>query len=403
MRNYLLKMLKDKLPDKDNIYLKEGANFEDSIKFIIENMEEMNRLWIRLSGGVTGAEKAKREKERDELKVLIGESMTKLSSLENLNLEMYEQTVLPKLLNIILNSKDKLCQQYLMECIIHAFPDSYNVKCIESLLEATSNLEQGVDIGTIFVSLMQKLGNYFGRYNNPENDENINENKEIFETAQNIYPALLKNFKGYMNQNFNNNEINTPEDINKLFNLISSFMKFSLKCAPKEQKFASVNNIFGLTLELANRCKARMSEDNINKISLLLIEPLSNGMNIFRMSDFIPLMNFLNNKNRRNLGIKLIETLITNAEEGKTNLEKLDSLDALDKILKYLKPLLCDSKDMVKEDESTYEYEQSIVCKLIYIIRTNNIEIIYKILNDLKIFFLMVDQKEGNIHFHHLH
>jgi vacuolar protein sorting-associated protein 35 len=387
LRNYLLKMLKDKLPDKDNIYLKEGANFEDSIKFIIENMEEMNRLWIRLSGGVTGAEKAKREKERDELKVLIGESMTKLSSLENLNLEMYEQTVLPKLLNIILNSKDKLCQQYLMECIIHAFPDSYNVKCIESLLEATSNLEQGVDIGTIFVSLMQKLGNYFGRYNNPENDENINENKEIFETAQNIYPALLKNFKGYMNQNFNNNEINTPEDINKLFNLISSFMKFSLKCAPKEQKFASVNNIFGLTLELANRCKARMSEDNINKISLLLIEPLSNGMNIFRMSDFIPLMNFLNNKNRRNLGIKLIETLITNAEEGKTNLEKLDSLDALDKILKYLKPLLCDSKDMVKEDESTYEYEQSIVCKLIYIIRTNNIEIIYKILNDLKNIF----------------
>ena len=48
-----------------------------------------------------------------------------------------------------------------MECIIHAFPDSYNVKCIESLLEATSNLEQGVDIGIIFVSLMEKFGNFF--------------------------------------------------------------------------------------------------------------------------------------------------------------------------------------------------------------------------------------------------
>ena len=34
LRNYLLKMIKDKLPDKDNIYLREGANFEDSIKFI---------------------------------------------------------------------------------------------------------------------------------------------------------------------------------------------------------------------------------------------------------------------------------------------------------------------------------------------------------------------------------
>ena len=388
LRNYLLKMLKDKLPDKDNVYLREGASFEDSIKFIIENMEEMNRLWIRLSGGVHGPEKAKRDKEREELKVLIGESMTKLSSLENLNLEIYEEIVLPKLLNIILNSKDQLSQQYLMECIIHAFPDSYNVKCIESLLEATSNLEEGVDIGIIFVSLMQKLGNYFGRFN--KSDENGNENgndKQIFETAQNIYPALLKNFKGYMNQNLNNKEINTVEDLNKIFNLISSFIKFSIQCAPKEQKFASINNIFALTLELANRYKNNMTEDNLNKISALLIEPLTNGMNIFRMNDFIPLMNFLNIKSRKNIGIKLIETLINNANEGKTNLEKLDSLDSLDKILKYIKPLLTNSKDAIQEEDYVYEAEQSVVCKLIYIIRTNNIEIIYKILNDLKNIF----------------
>ena len=388
LRNYLLKMLKDKLPDKDNVYLREGASFEDSIKFIIENMEEMNRLWIRLSGGVHGPEKAKRDKEREELKVLIGESMTKLSSLENLNLEIYEEIVLPKLLNIILNSKDQLSQQYLMECIIHAFPDSYNVKCIESLLEATSNLEEGVDIGIIFVSLMQKLGNYFGRFNKSDENENENGNdKQIFETAQNIYPALLKNFKGYMNQNLNNKEINTVEDLNKIFNLISSFIKFSIQCAPKEQKFASINNIFALTLELANRYKNNMTEENLNKISALLIEPLTNGMNIFRMNDFIPLMNFLNIKSRKNIGIKLIETLINNANEGKTNLEKLDSLDSLDKILKYIKPLLTNSKDSIQEEDYVYEAEQSVVCKLIYIIRTNNIEIIYKILNDLKNIF----------------
>ena len=388
LRNYLLKMIKDKLPDKDNIYLREGANFEDSIKFIIENMEEMNRLWIRLSGGVQGGERVRREKERDELKVLIGESMTKLSSLENLNLELYEETVLPKLLNIILNSKDKLCQQYLMECIIHAFPDSYNVKCIQNLLEAISDLEKDVDIGIIFVSLMEKLGNYFGRYNQSENDDNDNINdKQIFETAQNIYPALLKNFKGYMNQNLNNKELNTPEDLNKLLTLISSFIKFSLQCAPKEQKFASMNNIFALTLELANRYKNRMTEDNLNKIESLLIEPLTNGMNIFRMNDFIPLMNFLNYKSRKNLGLKLIETLIINENEGKNNMEKLDSLESLDKIIKYLRPLLGDTKESIKEDEATYEHEQCIVSKLIYIIRTNNIEMVYKILNDLKNIF----------------
>ena len=51
----------------------------------------------------------------------------KLVLFSDLNLDIYEQNVLPKLLNIIINSKDKLSQEYLMECIIHAFPDSGHI------------------------------------------------------------------------------------------------------------------------------------------------------------------------------------------------------------------------------------------------------------------------------------
>ena len=234
---------------------------------------------------------------------------------------------------------------------------------------------------------MEKMGNYFGRFENQSKSQNQND-KQIFETAINIYPALLKNFKGYMNQNLNNKDLNKQEDLNKMLNLVASFIKFSLQCAPKEQKFASINNIFALTLELVNRFKTRLSEDNLTQIYTLLIEPLNKGMNIFRMTDFIPLMNFLGYKSRKNLGLKLIETLVINANEGNdNNFEQLNSLESLEKILKYLKPLLVNTKDGIQEDESTYEYEQSIVCKLVYIIRTDNIEIIYKILNDLKNIF----------------
>jgi vacuolar protein sorting-associated protein 35 len=310
--------------------------------------------------------------------------MNKLSSLENLNIDLYEKNVLPKLLNIIVNSKDKLCQQYLMECIIHAFPDSYNVKCMERLLDAISYLERDVDIGIIFVSLMEKLGNYFGRQN--KNAEENNADKEIFEIAQNIYPSLLKNFNGYINQNLNRRDPNSI-NLNKLFNLVLSFMKFSLQCAPKEQLNQSVNNMFSLALDLSNIQPHKLDEDCINKIGLILIEPLNNGINIFRMNDFIPLMNFLNYKNKKNLGIKLIETLIADANKEKSTIEKIDSLDSLDNVLKYIQPLLGDTRDSIQEDESTYEYEQSIVGKLVYLIRTNNPEIIYKILNDLKNIF----------------
>ena len=145
--------------------------------------------------------------------------------------------------------------------------------------------------------------------------------------------------------------------------------------------------MFSLALDLSNIQPHKLDEDCINKIGLLLIEPLNNDINIFRMNDFIPLMNFLNYKNKKQLGIKLIETLIADVNKEKSTIEKIDSLDSLDNVLKYIQPLLGDTRDSVQEDESTYEYEQSIVGKLVYLIRTNNPEIIYKILNDLKNIF----------------
>ena len=90
---------------------------------------------------------------------------------------------------------------------------------------------------------------------------------------------------------------------------------------------------------------------------------------------------------KKNLGLTLIKTLIEEANNENSTMEKIDSLDSLDNILRYIQPLLGDRKDSVEEEESTYEYEQSITSKLVYIIKSNNPEIIYKILNDFKNIF----------------
>ena len=47
----------------------------------------MNKLWIRTSGG--SKEKPKREKERIDLKLTVGENIHRLSSLEGVNLTEY--------------------------------------------------------------------------------------------------------------------------------------------------------------------------------------------------------------------------------------------------------------------------------------------------------------------------
>ena len=137
-RYYLLKMVKDKLPDKGNEYVSETNTVKDTLQFILQNLEEMNRLWIRLSTGSIGNERLLREKERNELRILVGENIVRLSSMDGLDLDLYQMEILPKIVEILLESKDQLSQQYLMECIIHAFPDEYNIQCMKLILETMS-------------------------------------------------------------------------------------------------------------------------------------------------------------------------------------------------------------------------------------------------------------------------
>jgi len=59
----------------------------DAINVITRNLTEMNKLWIRMGGG--SYKKSKRERERIDLKVTVGENLHRLSSLEGVNMEIY--------------------------------------------------------------------------------------------------------------------------------------------------------------------------------------------------------------------------------------------------------------------------------------------------------------------------
>jgi len=83
LRYYFLKMCKDKLPDAGNVYMEDGGELKDSINCILINLSEMNKLWIRIAGNKEN--KPKREKERIDLKVTVGENLHRLSSLDGVN------------------------------------------------------------------------------------------------------------------------------------------------------------------------------------------------------------------------------------------------------------------------------------------------------------------------------
>ena len=63
-------------------------------------------------------DREKKEKERMELRILVGTNLVRLSQLENVEVDTYKRIVLPGILEQVVSCRDAIAQEYLMECII---------------------------------------------------------------------------------------------------------------------------------------------------------------------------------------------------------------------------------------------------------------------------------------------
>lgn len=70
------------------------GDINDSIDFVLLNFAEMNKLWVRMQHQGHSRDREKREKERQELRILVGTNLVRLSQLEGVNVEKYKQVCL---------------------------------------------------------------------------------------------------------------------------------------------------------------------------------------------------------------------------------------------------------------------------------------------------------------------
>ena len=357
-RHFFMKLIKDKLPDKGNDYESEECTTEDAIGFILQNLEEMTRLWRRLSDNTMGEEKMLRERERQDLRILIGENINRLSSLEGLSIELYRDKILPKLIEIIFekrdNKVDPLSQQYLMECIIQAFPDEYNIQCMEDILKTATQLDELVDVKSLFIILMEKLARYVS--------ENSAESKAVIEAAEKVFEPLKGSIDKIVMQS--TNQPGGIQEPNKFLELELALMKFTIKCCPKENRLNSVNEVLEKTKYILNAYNRKLSQEGENILRNLLVAPLESELSIFDFQFFPEIMVFLNFSSRTSLALRIIESL--------SNKERLDSREKVQILLGYIRPLLEDSTDTIEVDAYQFEYEQNIVAKILFVIKTND-------------------------------
>lgn len=194
LRNYLSHVCRDKLPDVGSPYEGQGGTVLHSIDFILQNFAETNRLWVRMQNQGPTKDKKRREKERQELRILIGTNLVRLSHLEGVDIATYKDNVLPRVLEQVANCKDTIAQSYLMDCIIQVrllfsvlpaptpgerrrrstkrtrtrrvacrsqvFPDEFHLATLEPFLETCTQLKEKVNVRAILESMMNRLSNF---------------------------------------------------------------------------------------------------------------------------------------------------------------------------------------------------------------------------------------------------
>ena len=389
VRYFLTKVMARVLPDEDNKDIKEGCGtILDTIYFLIKNLEEMNRAWIRMTLNASLDEKPILEKERLDIKMLIKDAIYIISKLKGMNNNLFEKEILPKIIEIIFMYDDYISQEFIMECILTDFPESYIIKNLDFLLLTLSKLGEGVDKKKLFVIVLEKLFNYYK--NNIEKKEG-EEKEQILNEVHGAYPVVLRNFNIIIQKQ--------EKSVQNLLNILEinyNFIKFCVYCAPEEEKLISINH--GLNSTYSILISANVSilfQDQLNKIHDILSIPLESIYSIFDMANFPKLFSFLDYQNKKKLAFEIIDNL-TNVNSH----EKLDTLEKIKQLIIFLRPLEknldLNNNNSNNNSELLIEKEQFTLIKIFSVFKTKNIDLLFQFYFEFKNLLIEGDKNQRN-------
>ncbi|KAG6432027.1 hypothetical protein SASPL_103600 [Salvia splendens] len=386
LRSYLAQVSRDKLPDIGSEYEGEGDTVMDAVEFVLQNFIEMNKLWVRMqhqgifyeanvsfgdrdpelkpSFGVSGLqgphrEKEKLEKERNELRDLVGKNLHVLSQIEGIDLEMYRDTVLPSVLEQIVNCKDELAQYYLMDCIIQVFPDEYHLQTLETLLSACPQLQPTVDLKTVLSQLMERLSNYASL--NPELLPEFLQ-VEAFSKLSNAIGKVM--------------EAQVDMPVVGAISLYVSLLTFTLRVHPDRLDY--VDQVLGACVKILSG-KPKLEDSKATKqVVALLSAPLDKYDDIvtaLTLSNYPRVMDHLDAGTNKVMAMVIIRSIMKNKSWVSTS-------DKVEVLFELIKGLIKDLEGISTDelDEEDFNEEQNSVACLMHMLYNDEPEEMLKII-----------------------
>jgi len=388
LRNYLLLVSKNRLPDAGSPYEGIGGNIHDACQFLLQNFIETNRLWVRLQTQGSSKDRKKREKERLDLRILIGANLVRISQLEGLDINDYKFKILPKILEEVLDCKDTIAQSYLMDCIIQVFPDDYHLNTLEAFLTGCTALKEKVNVRNILEALMNRLAV------SSANGSAIPSDIPAFKLFNDCITTLI--------------EDRSNMSLVETLKLQSALTNFALKCYPHRMEYVShclnvsstliAKTDFLATEQAATESSedARSTNETTSQIEELLSIPLSSlGLKVLEIPTYGKLMSFLPWGNWKEVAATLLRSVISMNTP-------LSELSQVEQLFKMITPLLKDrdansssgaaakNNDDDEEAEANkknannvsdkFKSEQYLVARIIHLIQNDDTDTLLQLL-----------------------
>ncbi|CAM6128426.1 unnamed protein product [Calypogeia fissa] len=360
LRSYLSQISRDKLPDTGSEYEGEGGDVMDAVEFVLQNFTEMNKLWVRMQHQGPAKEKEKREKERSELRDLVGKNLHVLSQLEGVDLEMYKEVVLPRVLEQVVNCKDELAQYYLMDCIIQVFPDDFHLQTLETLLGACPQLQPTVDIKTVMSQLMERLSNYAA-----SSPEVLPEFLQV-EAFSKLSNAVVKVI-----------EAQPDMPLVGAVSLHVALLTFILRVHIDRLDY--VDQVLGACVKkLEGRGTVKDAKATKQIVALLSapLEKYNNVVTMLQLVNYPKVMEHLDYETNKVMAVVIIQSVMKN----NTQITTADKVDALFELLKELIKDGAGAPSLDELDEEDFKEEQNLVARLVHMLVNPDPEEMYKIL-----------------------
>ncbi|XP_020529557.1 vacuolar protein sorting-associated protein 35B isoform X1 [Amborella trichopoda] len=363
LRSYLSQISRDKLPDIGSEYEGDVGTVMDAVEFVLQNFTEMNKLWVRMQHQGPAREKEKREKERSELRDLVGKNLHVLSQVEGVDLEMYKETVLPRVLEQVVNCKDELAQYYLMDCIIQVFPDEYHLQTLETLLGACPQLQSSVDIKTVLSQLMERLSNYAS-----SSSEVLPEFLQV-EAFSKLSGAIGKVIEAQ------------PEmPVVGAISLYVSLLTFTLRVHPDRLDY--VDQVLGACVKkLSGKAKAEDSKATKQVVALLSapLEKYNDIVTALKLTNYPRVMDHLDHVTNKVMAVVIIQSIMKN----NTYITTANRVEALFELIKGLIKDM-DGTPIEELDEEDFKEEQNSVARLIHMLVNEDHEEMMKIITTVR-------------------